>query len=319
MTTAFTEAGNIRLNDATAITAYSPVLLEVPGRPVKLEMKVSAPVTGSDLPVILLSHGHGPSNFISSLNGYGPLANFWAAHGFVVIQPTHVDSTALGLREADDPQAPLYWRSRVEDMHFILDHLDEIQSTVPGLAGRLDPSRVAVAGHSMGGHTSCMLLGMRVTDGNGTEVDLTDPRVKTGVVLAAPGNGDDLAEFATEHYPILRHTDFSTMTAPALIVAGDKDLNPMFSDRLSYRSDAYTLSPGPKSLLTLFGAEHMLGGVSGYDAAETSDENPERVATLRALAWAYLRTTLYPGDSAWADAVTALKSSPEPIGSVEAK
>ena len=72
-------------------------------------------------------------------------------------------------------------------------------------------------------------------------------------------------------------------------------------------------------MLTLFGAEHILGGVSGYDAAETSDENPERVATLRALAWAYLRTTLYPGDSAWAAAVAALESTPDPIGRVDSK
>jgi hypothetical protein len=45
----------------------------------------------------------------------------------------------------------------------------------------------------------------------------------------------------------------------SLVVGGDKDLNPMFSDRLSYRWDAYTLSPGPKSLLTLFGAKHSFG------------------------------------------------------------
>ena len=60
-------------------------------------MRVSAPVTGSELPVILLSHGHGHSNNLSSLNGYAPLASFWAAHGFVVIQPTHLDSATLSL------------------------------------------------------------------------------------------------------------------------------------------------------------------------------------------------------------------------------
>ena len=38
----------------------------------------------------------------------------------------------------------------------------------------------------------------------------------------------------------------------------DKDLNVRFSDRLSYRWDAYTYAPAPKTLLTFFGAEHML-------------------------------------------------------------
>lgn len=30
----------------------------------------------------------------------------------------------------------------------------------------------------------------------------------------------------------------------------------------------------------------MFGGISGYDASECTDENPERVAALRALVWA---------------------------------
>ncbi len=42
----------------------------------------------------------------------------------------------------------------------------------------------------------------------------------------------------------------------------------------------------PKCLLTLFGAEHGLGGVSGYDVAETTDESPERVAALQRLTFA---------------------------------
>lgn len=320
ISSAFRDAGAIPVADAAPVVTYSPVVLDVQGRPVPLELKVSAPSTGTELPVILLSHGHGRSTYLSSLHGYGPLADFWAAHGFAVLQPTHLDSGMLGLREADDPDAPLYWRGRALDMRSILDRLDEVEAAVPGLSGRLDHSRVAVAGHSMGGHTAAMLLGMRVTDPvSGELVDLSDPRVRAGVVIAAPGAGDDLAPFASENYPVLKHADFSTMTTPALIVVGDQDLNPMFSERASYRSDAYTLSPAPKHLLTMFGGEHILGGISGYDAAETTDPDPERVATLRALAWAYLRTALYPDDPAWAAAVEALEAQSEPLGRVEAK
>ncbi|NUL08066.1 chlorophyllase, partial [Streptomyces lunaelactis] len=86
----------------TPVLSVSPVVLSVPGRAVDLQVRVSAPVTGSDLPVILLSHGQGYSNNLSSLNGYAPLANFWAAHGFVVIQPTHLSSRTLSL----DPDTP---------------------------------------------------------------------------------------------------------------------------------------------------------------------------------------------------------------------
>ncbi|GLW23121.1 hypothetical protein Mame01_31640 [Microbispora amethystogenes] len=320
MSAPFTEAAGIPVSDPTPVMTFSPVVLPVPGRTVDLRIKVSAPASGGDLPVILLSHGHGPSNFVSSLHGYGPLADFWAAHGFAVIQPTHLDSMTLGLRESDDPEAPLYWQSRAEDMRHILDHLDRIEAAVPGLGGRLDHSRIAAAGHSMGGHTVGLLCGQGVADpAGGTPVDLSDARVKAGVLMAPPGGGEDLAAFAAEHYPVLRTTGFAAMTTPALVVVGENDRNPAFSDREDWRADAYHLSPGPKSLLTLFGAEHGLGGVGMYDAAETTDENPERVAALRALVWAYLRTTLYPGDSAWADAIAALNGMPDPLGTVESK
>src|SRR2546430_10913117 len=107
---------------AAPVVSIAPVMLPAPGRSVDLQVRVSAPVTGSELPIILLSHGHGISNHLSSLNGYGPLANFWAARGFVVIQPTHLDSKTLGLRET--PGGPLFWRSRAQDMRRILDQLD---------------------------------------------------------------------------------------------------------------------------------------------------------------------------------------------------
>jgi predicted dienelactone hydrolase len=296
--------------------------MSAPGRAVDLQVRVSAPVTGSELPVILLSHGHGNSNYLSSLNGYAPLANYWAAHGFVVIQPTHLDSKPLGLRESDDPEAPLYWRSRAEDMKRILDQLDVIEAAVPQLPGRLDRSKVAVAGHSMGGHTASMLLGARLTDpDDGTEVNLAEPRIKAGVLLAAPGRGADaLSEFAAKNYPFFSTMDFSEMTTPALVVAGDKDASAHLTVLgPEWHADPYFLSPGPKSLLTLFGAEHGLGGVAGYDVAETTDESPERVAAVQRLTWAYLRTELYPGDPAWQAARDELAASPDPLGRVESK
>jgi predicted alpha/beta-hydrolase family hydrolase len=305
------------ISASVPVLSYSPLVLPVPGRAVDLELRVSAPATGRDLPTILLSHGHGNSHHLSSLNGYGPLANFWAAHGFVVIQPTHLDSSTLNLRDA--PGGPLFWRSRAEDLKRILEQLERIESDVPGLSGRLDRNRIAVAGHSLGGLTAGMLLGERLTDEAGSEVNMIDARIKAGVVLAAPGNGADLSAGAAARYPILRTTNFTGMTTPALIVAGDRDLNPAFSTQRDWRSDAYFLSPGPKSLLTVFGGEHMLGGISGYDAAETSDENPARVALVQHFTWAYLRSVMYPEDRAWDAARAALEHSPNPPGRVECK
>ncbi|MFE1442692.1 alpha/beta hydrolase family protein [Streptomyces sp. NPDC058739] len=304
------------------VLSYGPVTLSVPGRPVDLQLRVSAPETGTALPVILLSHGHGGSNHLSSLHGYAPLADLWAAAGFVVVQPTHLSSGTLRHRLADAPGAPLFWRSRAEDMSRILDRLDEIESTVPHLDGRVDHGRIAVAGHSMGGHTAALLLGARTADpDSGSEVDLAEPRIRAGVLLAAPGRGGDVLNGPMAPLVSFLDTiDYTTMTTPALVVAGDKDDPRHFTDiGPDWHADAYALAPAPKTLLTLFGAEHLLGGVSGYDAAETTDENPERVAALAHLAAAYLRTQLHPGDNSWHTATTALTTGPHAVGRVESK
>ncbi len=313
------EAEYIPVGPATTVATFGPIAFPVPGREVSLELRVSMPATGSDLPVILLSHGHGQSTYLSSLRGYGPLVDFYAAHGFVVIQPTHQDSKALGL-DPGGPEGPLFWRSRAQDLRFILDHLDRIEAAVPGLSGRLDRSRVGAVGHSMGGHTVAMLAGMRVTDPvDGRTWDLTDRRIKAAVLLAPPGSGADLAAFASEHYPVLRNSSFAGMQTPALVVVGDQDQHSRFSERTDWRADAYVLGPAPKSLLTLFGAKHSQGGVSSYDAREATDQDPERLGVVQRLSWAYLRSQLYASDSAWSKACEALTVQGSAQGRVEQK
>lgn len=315
------EANPAALLSNTPILSVSPIVLPVPGRPVDLQLRVTAPLGGDALPIILVSHGHGPSNYVSSLYGYAPLANYWAAHGFVVIQPTHLDSKTLPLRGSDHADAPLFWRSRAEDMTRILDQLDAIERAVPAIAGRLARSKVGIVGHSMGGHTASVLLGARHGGRHGTaEVRLAEPRIQAGVLLAAPGRGDALTPHAAAHYPFFSTIDFSTMTAPALVVAGDNDPSPHFTTAGSaWHADPYVLAPGPKALLTVFGAGHGLGGVSAYDAAETTDESPGRVAAIAQLAAAFLRSQLYPGDPAWTAAQAALLGPSSTIGRVASK
>lgn len=258
------------------------------------------------------------------MNGYGPLANFWAAHGFVVIQPTHLSSKSLSL-DSSVPGAPLFWRSRAEDMKLIIDHLDLIENAVPGLQGRLDKEQIAVAGHSMGGHTAGVLLGATLKDpDNGQIVNLIEPRIKAGILIGAPGNGNggaDLSEFArgNKDFDTFRDPSFAEMTTPALVVVGDADASTFLTIRgADWHVDPYTFSPGPKSLLTLVGGEHGMGGVAGYDAAETTDEDIERVAVVQRLTVAYLRSVLYPEDKAWSEACAALQTLGE-VARVESK
>jgi pimeloyl-ACP methyl ester carboxylesterase len=314
MSTSNSYANDIPVSALTPVVSVNPVVLSAPERGEELRVRVSTPATGSQLPIIVFAHGFG-----SSLDGYAPLVNFWAAHGFVVIQPTFLDSRTLGL-SPEDPRTPLIWRVRVQDIKRILDQLDLIEDSLPGLKGRLDRNRIAAVGHSYGAQTTGMLLGARVIGPDGTlGEDMSDPRIKAGVLLSAAGRGgDDLSPFEAEHFPFMS-PNFAEMTTPTLVVAGDKDDSPLSVRGPDWFTDAYFLSPGPKSLLTLFDAEHGLGGVSGYDAAETTDEDPERVAVIQRLSWAYLRTALYLGEPAWPAARAALMDAPNPLGRVESK
>lgn len=308
------------------VVSVSPIVLAAPGRGADLQVRVSAPVTGSHLPLIVLAHGFG-----SSLDGYAPLAHFWAAHGFVVIQPTFLDSRTLnpnakaGHGEAikdylADPRKLLMWRFRVADVTRILDQLDVLEAAVPALAGRLDRSRIAAAGHSFGAQTTGVLLGARVIEADGRlSEDLADPRIKAGVLLSAAGRGgEDLSPFAVEHFPHLNQR-YAELTTPTLVVAGDADRSPLTLRGPDWFTDAYALSPGANGLVTLFGAEHMLGGISGYGVTETTDENPARVAAVQQLTCAYLRSALYPEDPAWPAACAALRDSPQPLGRIDCK
>ena len=297
---------------ATPVVSVKPVVLPAPGRGEDLRVRISAPATGRDLPVVVLSHGFG-----SSLDGYAPLADFWAAHGVVVIQPTHLDSRTLGL-PPEDPRTPEIWRIRVEDLKRVLDGLDVLEAAVPGLAGRLDDRRIAVAGHSWGAQSAGMLLGARVLDADGRPgEDLSDPRVSAGVLLATAGRGGaDLTPFAAEHFPFMS-PGFAEMTTPTLVVAGDHDQSALSVRGPDWFTDAYHLSPGATSLLTVFGGEHSLGGITGYGVTETTDEHPGRVALIQRLTWAYLRHVLSPGDPAWSAARSALDKEAEPLGRVE--
>ena len=284
------------------IVAVKPLSVPAPDRGLELEVKVTFPESGEHLPVLVFSHGNA-----WSLDGYAPLVERWAAAGFVVVQPTHPDSRRhrIGF---DDPRFPSIWRVRIADLHAILDHLDEILGQAGGavggqgggLAARVNREHVAVVGHSWGAQTVGTLLGARVFDADGAPgEDFSHPAVTAGALIAATGTGDSLTPFAAEHLPFMR-PDYSTMTAPALIIAGGKDQSRMSTRGPDWFTDAYHLSPAPKSLLAIAEGEHTLGGVAGEAVAETTDEDPARVALVADAVSAYLLDLFEPGSADWA-------------------
>lgn len=308
-------AANTVTGPATAIISVRPVVLEAPDRGTDLQLRVSAPVNGQDLPVVLFSHGLG-----FSMDAYGPIVDFWAAHGFVVIQPTHLDSVALGLAP-DDPRGPNVWRYRIEDLRRVLDELGTIEASVPGLRARLDYGRIAATGHSYGATSASALLGARVlAPGGDPEEDFTDSRVMAGVLLCLAGlAGNELTPLATQMFSFMS-PKFDHMNTPALIGAGDADQSMLSTRGPDWWRDGYQLSPGEKSLLTLAGAEHGLGGIHAYGTIPQSPaENPATVALVQQVTTAYLRSVLKVDEASYPTVRDALAFDAAPIGHLESK
>jgi len=294
---------------AALTIAYNPIVLPITGRR-PLELRLTAPAIGSGLPILLFSHGAGPSKYIPSKDGYAPLAQFWAERGFAVIQPTHGNSPVGGLPK-DAPDAPFFWRQRVSELTAVLDHLHEVEQQAPAIAGRLDHRRVAAAGHSFGGHTVGLLLGAQFRGES-----FRDPRISAGVLLAAPGRGgSDLTAQSAARLPFF-DVDFAQMTTQSLVVCGAED-NPHFTTRgPQWHADAFHDSPGARALVTLHGVGHGLGGIAGLDAKETEIEAPDSLEAARRLTLAWLRTALDIDPDAWPAAIAALDGRAEALAQI---
>ncbi|WP_337269955.1 alpha/beta hydrolase family protein [Oryzifoliimicrobium ureilyticus] len=305
-------AKHIPTPDASLTVAYTPIRLPMPGRQ-PLELRLTAPASGGDLPIILLSHGFGPSNYIPSKDGYAPLAQFWAERGFVVIQPTHASSRVGGLPPGS-AGGPFFWRQRVEEMKVILDHLAEIERQAPAVAGRMDHARIAAVGHSLGGHTVGLLLGAQL-DGE----SFSEPRISAGILLTTPGRGGkDMNPESAERFPFF-DVDFSTLTTQSLVVCGDMD-NPRFSSRgPEWHADAFHDAPGAAAMLTMHGVGHGLGGIAALDAKETETEAPDVLEATRRLTLAWLQTALGQDKGAWPRVCSVLQSEAGSLASATEK
>ncbi|WP_078113998.1 chlorophyllase [Gordonia sp. IITR100] len=279
---------------AGQIVAVKPIVVPTSDRPFPLTVKVTAPVTGEHLPVLVFSHGNA-----WSMDGYAPLVDRWAASGFVVVQPTHLDSRRYGIG-FDDPRFASIWSTRVQDAHAVIDHLDEILVAAGGdLRARVDIGLLAAAGHSWGGQTVGTLLGARVVGPDGdVGPDLAHPAVRAGALIATAETGDSLSEYAREHLPFMR-PDFSRMSTPALVVAGGKDDSALSTRGPEWLTDAFHLSPGATDLLWIPDGEHTLGGIAGEAVRETTDEDADRVGLVADAVAAYLLDALGSSSAAW--------------------
>lgn len=273
----------------TPIVTVNPIVLADKTQGKELSVRVTAPVSGDKLPVILFSHGAQYSK-----DDYLPLTEFWASHGYVVLQPTHIESKTYNLAR-DDQRVQDAWRTRALDLRHVLDELDKIETTVPGLKGRIDRSKVVTAGHSFGGHTASLLVGARVTDPALSSGDLSDARVSAAVLLAPPGYGSGL-----------RTVSWADMKKPTLTIVGDQDFDARQGGKWEAHADPYTNAPAGNACLgVLAGMKHYLGGTLGTNRTEEQTPSPEALAEIQRISLAFF-DTWSKGAKDWPEARAAL-------------
>lgn len=242
----------------------------------RVPIRIAFPDRGTQLPIVLFSHGA-----YSSKDDYATILDAWAAHGYVVVAPTHPDSTKMGMKRGD-PAAGRTQPQRLVDMKLIVDQWTEIERRVPALRGRVDARRVAATGHSYGGWIA-QTLGGATTGDPATGATVTtgrDPRVSVVVVFSGPGALP----------PVLRAEDFRALSVPLLVTAGTEDLamSPGLTGYQFRRQPFDLAAPGNRYLLVLRDADHYLGGMVGRDDLPKSPDGPAYVAELNAIVLAFL-------------------------------
>jgi dienelactone hydrolase len=223
----------------------------------QLPIRISYPATTGNLPVIVFSHGNG-----SKGDMYQGFTDYWASHGYVVIQPTHIDSTSLGFVTKRDNMREMYKQmlnvtdTRRQDMSFIIDSLDLIEEMIPDLKNRLDRSKLIAAGHSMGAATAMLVSGMKLVNPmDGTEESSEENRFKALLMISDPGT-----------MTLMPKDPWKGVRIPTLISTGTEDFSDVGSTRMKspFKYEvplSLKRSFAPHHYLLIDKADHYLGGL----------------------------------------------------------
>ncbi|MGK7918601.1 MAG: alpha/beta hydrolase [Trichodesmium sp.] len=116
-------------------------------------------ISGNKLiPVVIISHGLG-----SDRSSFIYLAEHLASHGFAVIVPEHIGSSAEKIQKIfggfSRPVDGMTFINRPLDITYLLDELEEKTGSDPVWKGRLNFQQVGVLGQSFGGYTALSLAG----------------------------------------------------------------------------------------------------------------------------------------------------------------
>ena len=269
-------------DDAAKIQIVNPVSF-VDATGLSVATRIAFPTAGNRLPVVLFSHGA-----YSSKDEYNLILDFWAAHGYVVIAPTHRDSTSLGVARGSNDPRRFVWR--LDDMALLSAQLEQLAAKVPALAGRVDLTKVVAAGHSFGGLIAQTLGGATYFDpAAGKTVSRHDARIKAVIIFSGAGRLP----------PLLRAEDFATLLVPTLVTVGTEDLKQSAISGYRWRREPYDLIPAEnRYLLVLQGADHYLGGLVCRDDLPHAAQGPQWLSLFNEVTLAFMDAALQRDSSA---------------------
>lgn len=267
-----------------ALRVVNAVTLQLPEEDRTLVLRIALPEHAASFPVIVFSHGAN-----SSKDLYDLIADHWAAQGYAVLSPTHIDSEslALGLGPEDGPRI---LTSRVRDVAFLLTHTAQVAAAA-GLEGRLDASRQAVAGHSLGALIAMAVAGVPLIDpATGERRDVSVPGVSALITLHGVGD-----------IPALAPEGWQQVAVPVFAVGGTHDSG-LTGDGIErswrWRMGAFDLtSVQPRYGLSLAGGDHYLGGLIGRLTVPGPADH-EGLAAIQQLSTLFLAAVLEADDDA---------------------
>ncbi len=180
-----------------------PVLAHYPTRepstptafgPYVMDVCPEANITEGQFPLALISHGNGGSHLL-----YRTISTHLAKNGYIVASVEHYGNNRNN-NELENTTENLINRPR----HITLA-IDAMLSDDKFRSG-VEPNKIAVIGHSMGGYTALALAGGVPRTREGQKVEVTsDPRIKA-IVLLAPGAGWFMNSLDKVTVPILMLT-----------------------------------------------------------------------------------------------------------------
>ena len=280
-------ASNItRASDTEHDCKQVKVILHDDRRNKDVECRITAPLHADGLcPVFIFSHGA-----LGSDDGYDYLVEFIAKQGYVCVQPRHADSP-LNVPKYERrayarkiiqtlPQDASAWINRARDVSFVVDSLSTLQKHTDV---KLDTTKIACGGHSLGAFTASLLAGAH-PDAPGPVKSLKDSRISAFIMMSPQGIRHDATSFGFGDMQAWRD-----MSVPCLFMSGNMD-NTKWTDANDRETAFRNCPPANKFMALISGAGHMtFAGVSnevfaGLPRTEDGSGGSDKVQQTQAMA-----------------------------------